>query len=265
MSRRKQSRIAWNWKQRLLAAVTALAGLGALGLWLFEEGWIHVNSPSETEYPVRGVDVSHYQGTIDWQVLASQNLTFAFIKATEGSGLQDECFLQNWEGARAAGLAAGAYHFFSFDSPGETQADNFIRTVPAAENALPPVIDVELYGDKTRNLPDADETAAILDVLVERLTETYGTAPIFYTTEQCYRLYIEERYPDSPVWIRSVYGKPWLSDWCFWQYFDRERLEGYSGEEKFIDMNVYRGSLEEFYAQFGLMGFQTAMRKELQA
>ncbi len=52
---------------------------------LFWNGVVLLNNPSTTEYPVRGVDVSSYQGEIDWQVLSSQQISFVFIKATEGS------------------------------------------------------------------------------------------------------------------------------------------------------------------------------------
>ena len=79
-------------------------------------GLIQLNNPSKKRYPVRGVDVSHYQGTIDWPVLAAQDLDFAYIKATEGSSHTDEKFAENWEAAKDTGLRIGAYHFFSFDS-----------------------------------------------------------------------------------------------------------------------------------------------------
>lgn len=72
-----------------------------------------------------GVDVSTYQGDVDWPALRAQGVDFAFIKATEGSSLQDRQFSANWENAQAAGVRVGAYHFFSYDSPGETQADQF--------------------------------------------------------------------------------------------------------------------------------------------
>lgn len=84
-------------------------------------------------YEVHGVDVSHYQGDIDWTVLQSQNIDFAYIKATEGSSSVDEKFVENWEEAEQTFLKVGAYHFFSFDSEGKTQAQNYIQTVGALE------------------------------------------------------------------------------------------------------------------------------------
>lgn len=75
-------------------------------------------------------------------------MKFAFIKATEGSSFVDKYFLKNWTNANKTGMRVGAYHFFSFDSKGETQAEQYIRTVPKYKQALPPVIDVEFYANK---------------------------------------------------------------------------------------------------------------------
>ncbi|MDO4357925.1 MAG: GH25 family lysozyme [Clostridia bacterium] len=234
---------------RRAAIVVALASLAAMAALMIQNGAIQFNHPSEAEYPVRGVDVSHYQGEIDWDVLAGQGIRFAFIKATEGSGSVDERFVYNFDQARKAGLRVGAYHFFSFDSPGLTQAENFIQTVAEAPDALPPVIDVEFYGGKERNPPAPEKVWPELDALVSRLEEYYGHPPILYATERAYRLYIANRYENCDIWIRDVFARPKLSDdraWTFWQYADRARLDGYDGEEQFIDLNAFNGTIEEF-------------------
>ena len=216
---------------------------------LFYFGALKFNNPSWTEYPVRGVDVSAYQGEIDWAVLSEQGISFAFIKATEGSSFVDACFEANFEGALETDLRVGAYHFFSFDSPGETQADNYIATVPAMDGLLPPVVDFEFYGDKERNLPDQNETRAELDALLDRLESHYGAKPIIYATEKTYRAYLADHYKAYDIWIRNVYAAPKPLEnqaWTFWQYTNRERLNGYSGTEYFIDMSVFNGSKDEF-------------------
>lgn len=84
--------------------------------FLIYNGVILLNNPSLNEYPVRGVDVSSYQGQINWDILSKENISFAFIKATEGSGRQDKYFKNNLENALKTNLSVGAYHFFSFDS-----------------------------------------------------------------------------------------------------------------------------------------------------
>lgn len=238
-----------------LLLLVLLAGTG-VGGWLVYTGRIRLNHPSPEKYPVRGVDVSHYQGAIDWQVLSAQSIQFAYIKATEGSSLVDEYFAQNWQDAHRTALYVGAYHFFSFDSPGQSQAENFIRTVPETDNALPPVIDLEYYGDKASDPPERDGVRRELDALIRALKEQYGKTPVIYTTYTCYREYLKGDMPDCPIWYRSVYAPPLVgSDWVFWQYRCDAQLPGYAGnhwEQKNIDLNVYRGSYAEFLEEFGL-------------
>jgi lysozyme len=236
-------------KLALRIGLCMLALGGAVGAVLVYRGIWQLNHPSATRYPVRGVDVSSYQGYIDWEVLAAEDLCFAFVKATEGSGHIDPYFAQNHAGALEAGLRVGAYHFFSYDSSGFTQAQNFIQAVPVTDDMLPPVVDLEFYGDYGRNPMDAADVRQILTPLLNELELHYGTKPILYVTRTSYKLYVQGYYDDYDIWIRSILGSPRLAgtdDWVFWQYTSRGKLEGYSGPERFIDINVFRGSFEEF-------------------
>ena len=199
-------------------------------------------------FEVTGVDVSHYQGKIDWEKLAGQNLDFAFIKATEGSSFIDECFYDNWKAAEKTELCIGAYHFFSFDSDGEKQAQLYIDTVGNLNGKIAPVVDVEFYGDKQSNPPEKDEVAGQLGKLLDTLEEYYQIKPVIYTTYAAYNSYIKGEFEDYPLWIRNVYYQPlWgtRGKWTFWQYTDTAVLEGYEGTEKYIDRNVFRGTKEE--------------------
>lgn len=234
--------------------------LGASKLiWLKKvyNGEIIANIPDPEEYPVMGVDVSRYQGNIDWDTLAAQNVTFAFIKATEGSTHRDPLFSYNWQASQKSGVYAGAYHFFSFESSGETQAQNFIETVGDLDGTLPPVIDLEFYGSYTDEPLSKKETRQILDALLEALEEYYGVKPIIYTTTRAYYSYIlGGGYKDYPLWMRDTYMEPVVS-WEFWQYSDEGKLDGYDGvqadhTEMYIDLNVYHGSFEEFLEEFSL-------------
>lgn len=235
--------------KRGLIAAGILALLGLLVFVLLWNGVFLLNNPDRERYPVRGVDVSHWQGEIDWQTLAAQDVSFAFIKATEGSDFVDKRFAANWADARQTGLRTGAYHFFSFDSAGRTQAENFIRTVDSFEGMLPPVIDLEFYGDKAKHPPAQADVRRELNELIALLKAHYGMQPVIYATQASYDLYLAGAYEDCDVWIRSVFTRPRISDgrkWTFWQYADREKLQGYTGEERFIDMNVFCGSREDF-------------------
>lgn len=236
-------------KQILLASVVTLTAIGMIICLSFYNGIIWFNNPSPETYPVRGVDVSAYQGTIDWEVLSSQNIDFAFIKATEGSSFEDPCFRFNWDRASQTNLKVGAYHFFSFDSSGESQANFFIDTVPITYNSLSPVVDIELYGEKKKNPPDVKTTQIELAALLTKLESHYHRKPILYATQKSYDLYLKGKYESHPIWIRDVLTKPQLPDnreWTFWQYSHREKLKGYDGEETYIDMNVFNGTQEEF-------------------
>ncbi|MBR5285983.1 MAG: glycoside hydrolase family 25 [Clostridia bacterium] len=240
-------------KRTVKIAVLASISVVALSLFtvalLLWNGVFYINNPSREDFPVRGVDVSAYQGEIDWQTLASQDIEFAFIKATEGSSFTDKCFAYNHREALKTDLRVGAYHFFSFESGGDTQAENFIKAVPKTENMLPPVVDVEFYGNFSAKNVDTVAIVSELKTMTDALYEHYGMHPIIYTAEEEYSLFIEGRFESNPIWIRGVYSEPHISDgrnWNFWQFTNRAKLDGYNGEERFIDMNVFNGSLEEF-------------------
>lgn len=218
--------------------------------FLLYNGVLWFNHPSKQKYPIRGVDVSSYQGNIDWNLLSLQNIKFTFIKATEGSKSKDERFDINWKNANKTALKVGAYHFFSYDSDGSSQARNFMNNVPKRPNSLPPVIDIEFYGNKEKNPPSKKQVDEILHILLNNLESYYGKKPVIYCTEKSYNLYIKSGYASYPIWIRNIITQPSLSHdqkWTFWQYSNRVRLKGYNGSEKFIDMNVFNGTSQEFY------------------
>jgi lysozyme len=171
---------------------------------LIYSGIILPNNPSKQNYPIRGVDVSSYQGIINWDILSKQGIDFAYIKATEGSSFVDNRFSYNWEHANTTSLRIGAYHFFSFDSSGLTQAENFIKIVPALDSSLPPVVDFEFYGDKEKNLPDTTKAKENLRVLLEKLEVQYNKKPIIYVTGKSFNLYIKNDFKDYPIWIRNI-------------------------------------------------------------
>jgi lysozyme len=194
------------------------------------------------KYDVRGIDVSHHNGTIDWPRVAEQDIDFAWIKATEGSSHVDSRFAANWAQAQRAGIPTGAYHFMSFESPGADQAHNMIATVPRVAGTLAPVVDLEPYGSFMGDLPPAAEVRAILSPLLSTLEAHYGIAPVIYTTPSAYRAYLVDLYPDNPIWFRSVAWPPRIPDgrdWTVWQYSNRDRLDGVGSEdEAYVDMNV---------------------------
>jgi lysozyme len=229
----------------IIIVVLVLLTIGAL----FYFGVIWFNNPSKKDYPVRGVDVSSFQGNINWDVLATQDIEFAYIKSSEGSSSVDPKFKYNFEQANKTLLKVGAYHFLSYDTSGLTQAQNFIKNVPKIEGNLPPAIDIEFYGDYKKNPASKEKTDAILKEMLTELEKYYGKKPVIYVTKRAYDLYIKDDFKDYPLWIRGIFTTPKLPDnrkWTFWQYSSRKRLKGYSGGDKYIDMSVFNGSEQEF-------------------
>jgi lysozyme len=236
-------------KKVLIGMIIVLFCLMLLFAILVYKKIIIINHPSNERYPIAGVDISHYQGNINWNDLARQNIDFAFIKATEGSGTVDEYFKQNWSNAQETTIIIGAYHFFSFDSSVETQAENYISSVGSLNGKLPPVIDFEFYSNYEDNPPDVNITRAALQNLLDKLENYYGAKPMIYATAKSYNLYIKDEFNDYSLWIRNVYYSPNIgmkNKWKFWQYTDRAVLEGYHSDEEYIDMNVFNGTEEDF-------------------
>ncbi len=251
----------------LVLALLAFLGYCGVRVWKFYRavnGDVPPQLPEEGEYPVRGVDISYYQGEMNWDVLAeSDDVTFAFIKATEGSSHQDERFLENWNAARSAGVYVGAYHFLSFESSGETQAENFISVVPKQANSLPPVLDLELYNEEViLNPPSKEDVHELLDVMLARLEAHYGVKPVIYTSSNLYIKYLLGSYGDYDVWMSNTSCEP-LVDWTFWQYSFEGKFPGvFMTDDIPVDLNVYNGSEQDFYEEFGLSPDFAVYRKE---
>jgi lysozyme len=204
-------------------------------------------------FAVHGVDVSRWQGDIDWQTLRLQGANFAFIKATDGGDHLDPMFRYNWQAAHQAGLRRGAYHFFYWCRNAAEQARWFMRNVPRAEGALPPVLDVEWNADsdcKARLSPaQVQEKMRVFISMVERY---YGQRPIIYTAPGFYHDNLEGAFLDYPFWLRSVKQHPSKvfddRKWIFWQYSGSGLSHGVDGK---IDLNVFNGSADAWYRWIG--------------
>ncbi|PKM95644.1 MAG: glycoside hydrolase [Firmicutes bacterium HGW-Firmicutes-1] len=190
-------------------------------------------------YKIKGLDVSHYQNTIDWDKV-SKEYKFIFLKATEGEDFIDRTFDDNWEGAKDNGFLVGAYHFFVTSSSGEDQANNFIRTVPVETGSLPAVIDIEVSKNE-----DKEMVRENLTVMINMIAEKYGSTPILYVTYATYDAFIMGYFDESKIWIRDILRTPKLEDgreWVFWQYSNRGRIQGI---DTYVDINVFYGNEDE--------------------
>lgn len=185
---------------------------------------------------MRGIDVSHHQGDIDWQRVAADDVAFAIIKATEGGDHIDDAFATNLSEARAAGLVVGAYHFFTFCRPGADQAKNFLAVVPRGEPMLPPVVDIEFGGNCPRRLTP-EELRAELDAFLAPVEAHFGKQAIIYLIGEAVDRY-ETVMPARERWVRSLVRHPGDEKWIYWQYHNRGRVDGIDGA---VDLNVLQG------------------------
>ncbi|GAE16759.1 hypothetical protein IX307_001991 [Bacteroides pyogenes] len=196
-------------------------------------------------YSVHGVDISHYQGKIDWaEFLQNQNtaapLHFVFMKATEGGDYGDSTFVANFVNARNYGLIRGAYHFYIPGTDAIKQADFFIRTVCLEPGDLPPVLDVEVAGRK-----DKSELQQGIKRWLDRVESHYGVKPILYTSYKFKERYLNDSvFNTYPYWIAHYYqdSVKYRGKWHFWQHTDVATVPGI---EKKVDLNVFNGTWEE--------------------
>jgi lysozyme len=227
-------RVAW-----LAAALLVVVGLGPA---LYRSDAVQLNVPDPGTFPVTGIDVSHHQGEVDWARVAEAGVAFAYIKATEGRDFRDKRFEENWSGAAEAGIPRGAYHFFTFCSPGAAQAEHFLRTAPPTPGALPPVADVEFVGNCT-SYGDLAHVRAEVEAFVEAVEQAWGVEPILYVTPDSLARVIGDALTAYPVWIRSVFTQPSLDayrGWALWQFSDNSRIPGIAGP---VDRNALRPGL----------------------
>ena len=130
-----------------VAATLILLVIAGVIFWCLEVGYLRFNYPSRQRFPIHGIDISHHQGNIDWDILKQQNIQFIYMKATEGQDWVDPKFKLFWESANQKQMKVGAYHFYRFCKTGISQANHFIATVPKNEGSLPHVIDLEFMGN----------------------------------------------------------------------------------------------------------------------
>jgi lysozyme len=197
-------------------------------------------------YPVHGIDVSKYQGDIDWRTAGRGGVSFAYIKATEGGDHLDDKFSDNWQASRRAGVLRGAYHFYYFCRTAAEQANWFIQNVPRDAKALPPVLDME-WNHKSRTCkyrPSPAKVRSEMRVYLARVNGHYGKRPIIYVTPDFYQENQLWKIRGYSFWLRSVADHPSRvyrgQPWAFWQYTGTGHVPGIDGK---VDINAFSGSL----------------------
>jgi lysozyme len=202
---------------------------------------------------IQGLDVSHFQGTVNWPEVKQAGLRFAIAKATEGQNTVDSQFKNNWQNIKAAGLLRGAYHFFDAGIDGTAQANHFLQIAPLEPGDLPPVIDVEAAASAS-NATILQEVQNWLDTVEQALNRR----PMIYTTASFWNSHLNHTFGAYPLWI-AEYGVSvpkiptgW-SNWQFWQYSQAGKVSGVTGS---VDMDYFNGSYDDLLAFLQIAGAQ---------
>ncbi len=198
-------------------------------------------------YDIMGIDISHYQSTIDWDRLRNAKINgrpvrFVIIKASEGVSIFDENFNDNFHWARQNDMIRGAYHYFKPATDATRQAEYFLKQVHLLEGDMPPILDIEERGNKPlKQFQD--------DVLtwLEIVQSFYGVAPIIYTGYKFKIDYLNQKvFDEYPFWIAHYYQKKlkYKGEWTIWQYTDCGKVDGIEG---YVDLNIFNGDLKALH------------------
>jgi GH25 family lysozyme M1 (1,4-beta-N-acetylmuramidase) len=213
-------------------------------------------TPTPTPYKplpntLEGIDISHWQGTINWTSVAKAGKKFAFMKASEDTWYSDPTYPTNRAQAKANGIAVGAYHFAQPSTAAgnaTAQADHFIDTANPAKGELLPVLDLE----RTGGLTDPQLIAWVQEYL-GRIYERLGVRAVIYCSPSFWKNYMN----DTAWFAQNGYKVLWIahwttattpslpaggwsgSGWTFWQYTSSGVVSGISGR---VDLDRFNGT-----------------------
>ena len=151
-----------------------------------------------------GIDVSKWQGTIDWARVRAAGKRFAFGKATEGVSVVDSTYARNKSGAMANGIAFGAYHFAQPANDPTREADWFVNNAGYKHGMLVPVLDLERTGGRS--------TAGLqswVKTFLARVKYRLGVKPMIYTSPGFWRSYMG----DTRWFADNGYSMLWVAHW----------------------------------------------------
>lgn len=194
---------------------------------------------------VFGIDVSHYQGRIDWDSLQSAEfpLHFVFLRASAGKDGIDSQFNRNWDEAGRHNFMRGAYHYYRPNENSLKQADNFIKNVKLGKGDLPPVLDIETIPSKQ----SMDSLKSGLKRWLDKVEGHYGMKPIIYSGESFYTDFLREEFAGYQLWIAnySFFEDEIRPEWLFWQFTDKGTVKGIDGN---VDVDIFNGTLPQLNA-----------------
>lgn len=190
----------------------------------------------ETRY--RGIDVSVWQGDIDFARVKAAGIEAVYIRAGEGTNLTDRYFERNYEKAREAGLKYGFYHYVTARSveEAEEQADFFASLIRSKPYDMKAAMDFENLSGLTE-----DEAVAIARAYLERLERRSGHVPAVYSDAYDAEAVWKSRLTAYPLWVadygvREPYSIGGWERWSGFQYSDRGTVRGINGH---VDLDYF--------------------------
>ena len=193
-----------------------------------------------------GIDVSHYNGVVDWARVAKAGIAFAYAKATEGAVHQDTEFTTNYAGIGQNAILRGLYHFFRPSADAQAQATNFLKSLPQLViGDLPPALDVEVS--------DGQGAQVIVNGIQQWLNQveaTLGCTPVIYTSASFWNANLARNTTFSryPLWVAHYTHNPapnlpaGFADFTLWQYSESGQVPGITGS---VDMNRFNGTIDD--------------------
>ncbi len=196
---------------------------------------------------VTGLDVSVYNGTVDWAAVKGSGRVFAIARVSDGLNYPDADFAADWSGIAAEGLVRGAYQYFRASQDAKGQADYFVSKIGTlGPNNLPPIIDVE-----TDDGVSASAVVAGVRAWIDEVRAKTGVDPIIYCGSGFWdTLSNTSQFAGETLWVAN-YGascpsmpSTW-SRWGFWQYSGSGTVPGVSGA---TDLDYFNGTLANLVA-----------------
>ena len=186
-----------------------------------------------------GIDVSQYQGKVDWGAVKDAGIGFVYLKATEGEHTKDRRFKNNAAALDELGIPYGAYHFFEPREKGDKQAKHFLDNV-SVSNQLPPVIDIE-----TQAGVHTGQIKVGLKLWLSAVETNTGCKPIIYTYKSYWEKHLGDDFNDYALWLADYADHPTLpqgvENWVFWQHSEKGTVNGIRGN---VDMDYFSGDLD---------------------
>lgn len=232
------------WPLVLIAAGVGLAAILVVLDVLGGRGAPKLEGPRCGDGPTTpGIDVSYHQDKIRWPHVREAGVRFAFIRVSDGATFEDPRFGPNWDGAKAAKVARGAYQFFRPEESAIAQADLLIAAIARDPGELPPAIDVEVSGGRSRA-----QVAAAIRAWAARVRARLHVEPVVYTSPDLWRdLTGDADLSAQPLWVAHYdtdcprVPAAWDA-WRFWQHTKTGTLPGIRGP---VDLDVFAGDVDE--------------------